>query len=102
MSNLIGGVIRRLMIDISYQNINFTQLYWFGNKDGELDKSSLLFFDILRYHVWCCKLRKTFPSEKILTCNIISTLRTIFRVKPALKKTFINNNILSGILQVMG
>jgi hypothetical protein len=102
MFNLIGGVIRKLKIDISHQNLDFNQLYWFGNRNGELDRSSLLFFDILRYHVWCCKLRKTFPSEKILTCHIISSLQTIFRVKPSIRKTFLNNNILSGILQVTG
>jgi hypothetical protein len=102
MSNLISGVIRKLRIDISNLTHNFGQLYWFGNKDGELDKGTLLFFDILRYHVWCCKLRKTFPTVSMLEGNIISSLRTIFRVKPVLRRTFINNTILSGILQVMG
>jgi glycogen debranching enzyme len=91
-----------LKITLLNENANFDQTYWFGNIDGTLDKNILLVYDVFRYHVWISKVQRVFPSAQLLVDRIISTFNTIFKIKPAIRKSFSNNNNLSGMLQVMG
>ncbi len=102
VTNLIAQINANLRITFPVNNFNFDQAFWFGNVCGTLDKNTLLFFDILRYHLWCCKLQRVYPRADVLKERICSTLATIFRIKPSIKNAFRNNLILSNILQATG
>jgi hypothetical protein len=102
MSNLILRVSALLRINLRNENANFDQTYWFGNIDGTLDKNILLVYDVFRFHVWTSKSQRIFPTATMLVERIVSTFRTIFKIKPSIKKSFSNNNNISGMLQVMG
>jgi glycogen debranching enzyme len=91
-----------LNITVLNNNAVFDQIYWFGNIDGTLDKNMLLVYDVFRYHAWTCKIQKIFPSTEMLTERITSTFQVIFRIKPSIRKAILNNNNLSGMLQVTG
>jgi hypothetical protein len=102
VTNLIAQLNANLKITFPVNNFYFDQAFWFGNVCGTLDKNTLLFFDILRYHLWCCKLQRVYPRVDVLKERICSTLATIFRIKPSIKNAFRNNLILSNILQATG
>jgi hypothetical protein len=100
--NLIQRFIFKMKINITNENAEFDQLYWFGNNNGILDRNTLLVFDIFRYHLWLCKKQRIFPRVPILVDRTCATLEIIFRVKPSIKKSVQNNVILANILQVTG
>jgi hypothetical protein len=102
VSTLILNISKKFKITFPNNNFCFDQAYWFGNVCGNLDKSVLLFFDLFRYHLWCCKTNKTFPRDDIMADRICGSLLTIFQVKPSIKNAFRNSIILCNVLQATG
>jgi hypothetical protein len=37
-------------------DVNFDNIYWYGNCAGNLDRNVLLFYDIFQYQVWAMKI----------------------------------------------
>jgi hypothetical protein len=68
---------------------------------GDLDRNTLLFYDVVRYQIWCMKMKRLINLE-LLIRNIFDHLNAIFTRKPSVKRSFEKNNNLSKILQVMG
>jgi hypothetical protein len=82
-------------------NFDFESLFWYGNLGGDLDRNTLLFYDIVRYQIWCMKLKRMINLD-LLIANIFDHLNSIFRLKPSVKRSFSKNNNLSNVLQAMG
>ncbi len=102
VSTLILNISKKFKITFPNHNFCFDQAYWLGNGCGNLDKSVLLFCDLFRYHLWCCKTHKIFPRDDIMADRICGSLVTIFQVKPTIKNAFRNNLILCNVLQATG
>jgi hypothetical protein len=99
--SLILRFNKRLRLTWNVTDLNFEQLYWFGDMNNMLDRPTLLVYDIFRYQLWCMKQRKIIDLEFIIN-NSIDTLRTIFSIKPAIKSAFLKHNGLANILQATG
>jgi hypothetical protein len=82
-------------------DVDFNSVYWYGNCMGNLDRNILLFYDVFRYQIWSMKLWKVIEPNAIIE-NVFNHLKAIFNVKPSIKISFMRNNNLSSILQVMG
>jgi hypothetical protein len=83
------------------ENFNFENLYWYGADGGNLDRQTLLLYDIFRFQIWNMKTRKIINFDFIIN-NSFNQLRTIFILKPFIKITFTRNNNLANILQATG
>jgi hypothetical protein len=101
-SLLILGFNKRFKISWNKDRFNFSDAYWYGNIDGELEKPTLLMYDVFRFHLWNFKLRKQFPRLDPLCDHILDTLSTIFLIKPKVKKMFTYCNSVSNIVQAAG
>jgi hypothetical protein len=102
---VIDSIILRInrMCNLSW-NVNdfdFNSLFWYGNIGGDLDRNTLLFYDIVRYQIWCMKLKRMINLNLLIT-NIFDHLNAIFLIKPSVKRSFEKNNNLSNVLQAMG
>jgi hypothetical protein len=100
-SNILKRFNAHFKIIPTDNTTKFNKLYWFGDRNDQLDKCALLLYDIFRYQLWCMKQRKIYDLQSIID-NTVNMLNAIFVVKPSLCQTFRNNNNLANILQAMG
>jgi hypothetical protein len=82
-------------------DIDFEQIYWFGDTNNILDRPTLLLYDIFRYQLWSMKQRNIINLDFIID-NTVNTLRTIFFIKPSIRTAFMRHNGLANILQATG
>jgi hypothetical protein len=47
-------------------DVNFDNIYWYGNCAGNLDRNVLLFYDIFRYQVWAMKIRRVIDTNLLI------------------------------------
>jgi hypothetical protein len=99
--SFILRINRMCNLSWTVNNFNFENLYWYGNMGGDLDRNTLLFYDVVRYQIWCMKMKRLINLD-LLIKNIFDHLNAIFTRKPSVKRSFEKNNNLSKILQVMG
>ena len=73
---------RYFTIDLPDNNVFFS-----GNISTKEDKnlSLQLVLDVLRYHIWTCKLEKQIPVISSLLCEINDTIGTIYAVSSKTK-----------------
>jgi hypothetical protein len=76
-------------------------MYWFGDVCNNLDRPSLLVYDIFRYQLWSMKQRKIIDLNYLID-NTIASLQIIFFIKPAIRTAFAKHNGLANILQATG
>jgi hypothetical protein len=102
---VIDSMILRInrMCNLSWNenNFDFNSLFWYGNLSGNLDRDTLLFYNIVQYQIWCIKLKKVINLNLLIT-NVFDHLNAIFLIRPSIKKSFEKNNNLSNVLQAMG
>jgi hypothetical protein len=82
-------------------DFDFNKIYWLGDVNGQLDRGTLLMYDIFRYQLWAMKQRRVVDFDMLIT-NTINMLRTIFSISPSLRTSFAKNNSLAGIVQATG
>ncbi len=82
-------------------DLNFDKLYWFGDINGQLDKQTLLLYDIFRYQLWSMRQRRIVDLD-LLISGTVNTLRIVFRLSPAIRTQFLNNNSVANIVQATG
>jgi hypothetical protein len=83
------------------ENFIFENLYWYGKDGANLDRQSLLLYDVFRFQIWNMKHRRIINFDYIIE-NTINVLRTIFVLKPSIKIAFSRNNNLANIIQATG
>jgi hypothetical protein len=99
--SVILRINRMCNLQWNVNNFDFESLFWYGNLGGDLDRNTLLFYDIVRYQIWCMKLKRMINLD-LLISNIFDHLNAIFQLKPAVRRSFEKNNNLSKVLQAMG
>jgi hypothetical protein len=99
--SFILRINRMCNLQWNVNNFDFESLFWYGNLGGDLDRNTLLFYDIVRYQIWCMKLKRMINLD-LLISNIFDHLNAIFQLKPSVRRSFEKNNNLSKVLQAMG
>jgi hypothetical protein len=56
--SVILRINRMCNLSWNINNFDFDSLFWYGNMCGDLDRNTLLFYDIVRYQIWCMKLKR--------------------------------------------
>jgi hypothetical protein len=100
-SNLILRFNVHFNIAWNNPDIVFNKIYWFGDVNGQLDRGSLLVYDLFRYQIWSMKQRRILDFDALLR-NTIGILRTIFSIRPSLRTSFQKNNSLAGLVRAIG
>ncbi len=99
--SIILRINRMCNLSWNANNFDFDGLFWYGNMCGDLDRNTLLFYDIVWYQIWCMKMKRLINLD-LLISNIFDHLNSIFLIKPSVKRSFEKNNNLSKVLQAMG
>jgi hypothetical protein len=103
--NIVSNLILRFNVHFGIvwnePDLDFDRVYWFGDLNGNLERGSLLLYDLFRYQIWLMKLRRILNFELLIT-NVTDMLRTIFAIKPALRTTFIHNKTLATVARATG
>jgi hypothetical protein len=100
IDSFILRINRMCNLSWTVNNFNFENLYWYGNFGGDLDRNTLLFYDVVRYQIWCMKIKRLINLDLLLR-NIFDHLNAIFISRPSVKRGFEKNINLSKILQMM-
>ncbi len=82
-------------------NFDFDRIYWLGDLNGNLERSTLLLYDLFRFQIWAMKQRRVLNFDLLVT-NVTDMLRTIFLLKPAIRTTFNSNKALATIARATG
>ncbi len=101
VSNLILRFNVKFNLVWNAPNLDFDQIYWLGDVNGNLDRGILLLYDLFRFQIWAMKQRKILNFDLLVT-NVTDMLRTIFLLKPAIRTTFNNNKTLATIARATG
>jgi hypothetical protein len=103
--NIVSNLILRFNVHFGIvwndPDLDFDRVYWFGDLNGNLERGTLLLYDLFRYQIWLMKQRRILNFELLIT-NVTDMLRTIFAIKPALRTTFINNKTLATVARATG
>jgi hypothetical protein len=103
--NIVSNLILRFNVHFGIvwnePDLDFDRVYWFGDLNGNLERGTLLLYDLFRYQIWLMKQRRILSFELLIT-NVTDMLRTIFAIKPALRTTFINNKTLATVARATG
>jgi hypothetical protein len=64
-------------------DMDFNRIYWFGDVNGQLDRGSLLVYDLFRYQLWAMKQRRVVDFDTVIR-NTVGMLRTVFSIRPSI------------------
>ncbi len=101
ISNLVLRFNVQFNIVWNELNLDFDRIYWLGDLNGNLERSTLLLYDLFRFQIWSMKQRRVLNFDLLVT-NVTDMLRTIFLLKPAIRTTFNNNKTLATIARATG
>jgi hypothetical protein len=82
-------------------NFDFDRIYWLSDLNGNLERGTLLLYDLFRFQIWSMKQRRVLNFDLLVT-NVTDMLRTIFLLKPSICTTFNNNKTLATVARAVG
>jgi hypothetical protein len=88
-SNVLLQFLNRNRITLPENTSTFDETYWYGLINHEVNKSTLLLFDAIRYCIWHFKVRKIVPDTVRFDRVINGLLEDIFSRKPCLLVSFL-------------
>jgi hypothetical protein len=96
------GFIHLSRLQIQRNDPNLKNIFWYGKTNTTECTDLLLIFEIFRYCIWKCKLRKTIPRSLDITDTVSTILGTVLKIRPKIKDKMRNNNLCSLFLQALG
>jgi len=98
----LNGFLLISRIRVRGNNPSLKTIFWYGT-DGTRDCTDLmLIFELFRYGIWKCKLRKLIPRSIEITKTVSTMLENILKIRPKIRTKMETNPLCSLYLQALG
>jgi hypothetical protein len=98
----LNGFIHLSRLQIQRNDPNLKNIFWYGKTNTIECTDLLLIFEIFRYCIWKCKIRKTIPRSLDITDTVSTILGTVLKIRPKIREKMRNNHLCSLFLQALG
>jgi exonuclease III len=99
---VLNGFLRISQIRIQGNDPNLKNVFWYGIRNGTLDKDFLIIFEVFRFCIWKSKTRKKIPTALAVTEQSKDVFHTIGTIKPGIIASIQRNNLCPNFLQALG
>jgi hypothetical protein len=98
----LNGFLHLSRLRIRGNDPNLKNIFWYGTTNENECLDLLLIFELFRYGLWKCKLRKLIPRSTEITKTVSSLLENILNIRPKIREKMESNPIVSLFLQALG
>jgi hypothetical protein len=81
---------------------NLKTIFWYGTTNVTEYTDLMLIFELFRYGIWKCKLRKLLPRSIEITKTVSTMLENILKIRPKIRVKMETNPVCSLFLQALG
>ncbi len=98
----LNGFLHLSRLRIRGNDPNLKNIFWYGTTNENECLDLLLIFELFRYGLWKCKLRKLIPRSTEITKTVSTLLENILKIRPKILEKMESNPICSLFLQALG
>jgi hypothetical protein len=98
----LNGFLLLSRIRVRRNDPNLKTIFWYGTNGVKECTDLLLIFELFRYGIWKCKLRKLIPRSIEITKTVSTMLENILKIRPKIRIKMETNPVCSLFLQALG
>jgi hypothetical protein len=98
----LNGFLLLSRIRVRGNDPNLKTIFWYGTNGTKECTDLMLIFELFRYGIWKCKLRKLIPRSIEITKTVSTMLENILKIRPKIRIKMETNPVCSLYLQALG